>query len=207
MADPCKNLVCVKNNGYCITSIDKKSGECICYEGFQGNHCEKIVGLWLQWKPWSSCNPLCSKERKRSRSRQCSDPKDMAKCYVIGNEFNVSEMFCNPRPCITDSIFSKWSIWSSCKNGFSERKRNCDYMKNSDADETMKLDCLGVLIEKRKCYFPFYFEVLAPILVTIILTIIIFSSTAIYLHQLIKIYKNRIKKLNTKNKKNAIKEH
>jgi hypothetical protein len=172
----------------------------MCYEGFGGSHCENIIGLWLEWKQWSPCNPLCGKVRKRSRSRECSDPTDMAKCYIIGNEFNISQTYCNPRPCVIEGSWSEWSIWSSCEKGFHKRRRECERANNTDV-QILNLDCLGVRVEKKKCYFSFYFELVAPILTTIIMSTIIFSFIAIYLHQLIKIYKNRIKKLKTKNKK------
>ncbi len=124
----------------------------------------------------------------------------MAKCYIIGNEFNISEVYCNPRPCVIEGSFSEWSIWSPCEKGFHKRRRECKHAENID-DQIVKLDCLGVPVEKKNCYFAFYFELIAPILTALIISTIIFSSIAIYLHQLIKMYKNRIKKLKTKNKK------
>ena len=202
LADPCNNLICVNGNGHCVNSFDRTRSECVCNQGFTGTYCETIIGEWRQWQQWTSCYPSCGIERIRNRTRECSDLNDLSKCYGIGNEFNYNYMFCKPKPCIIEGNFSEWSEWSQCENGFSKRRRKCEFEKQATYDIKLELDCVGNTMEYMNCgKISFYLKMVSPIWTTIILSIIIFSIIAIYLKKLIKIYQKNIANLDRKKSK------
>ena len=82
----------------------------------------KVVSVWGQWGPWSSCSRPCNVGTK-TRSRQCPGAKyPHIKC---GSD-KFQTMSCNLQPC-QYSEWTQWGEWSKCtgSNLRQVRKRAC----------------------------------------------------------------------------------
>ena len=77
----------------------------------------------LSWSSWSSCEPTCGDDRKRTRTRSCQNP---GQC--IGEATQT-------QACQSVDCWSPWSSWSQCSvtcgTGHQTRTRVCSRGNNT----------------------------------------------------------------------------
>ena len=185
--DKCRAIKCI--NGYCKLSDNKNHTECICDLGYTGENCELVTGQWLQWMQWQPCQPFCGINRKRLRTRLCSNLKNTDTCYKLSNENETEVMPCDPSQCIDAGNYTSWTNWTDCHpecKKYSHRTRKCIH-KNDTLIEVLKLNCNGPNIEFNNCPTTFTCNfLLHKILVIIVISLIAYISVLYYIKRRIR---------------------
>jgi len=160
---------CGLGEGDCDTDNDCKEGlRCghnNCRQHYSRSHMSKVVdccepkhttivsgsidGKWLKWSRWSSCDKTCGKDSVRTRTRECSRPRNGGK-ICDGRDRDTKKCYKYPCPEAVDGKWMKWSPWSSCSKtcgygGSKTRKRKCIPPKNGGEN------CCGSPQETKKC--------------------------------------------------------
>ena len=111
------------------------------YDAFEGTYACKRMGKagysnsvkisftvdasWTNWAPWSGCSKPCLPEDQtpgtRSRTRDCSPPKNGGVvCTNLSGSYNKTEL-CNIKCCPKDGKWSEWSMNNSCSKSCSNQ--------------------------------------------------------------------------------------
>ena len=111
------------------------------YDAFEGTYACKRMGKagysnsvkisftvdasWTNWAPWSGCSKSCHPEDQthgtRSRTRDCSLPKNGGVvCTNLSGSSDETEP-CNIKCCPKDGKWSEWSMHSTCSKSCSNR--------------------------------------------------------------------------------------
>ncbi|CDW52715.1 angiogenesis inhibito [Trichuris trichiura] len=107
--------------------------------------CKLLQSSFLSdWQSWSDCSASCGIGH-RQRIRDCLS-NDKAYCPP---EELVEVQSCHVTPCLSESVWSEWSQWTTCSadcgGGRQSRRRSC--IQNS----LSKASCNGFSIEEQSC--------------------------------------------------------
>lgn len=111
-----------------------------------------IDGNWIEWSPWSKCDPSCG-EGLEIRRRTCSDPiPQNGGAYCAGS--NSDSRTCYLTHCPIDGNWDSWSTWSNCdskgKCGHGTRRKIRKCANPSPAYGGSGCDGLGQIVDT--CY-------------------------------------------------------